>query len=119
MGLPIDTFYFADMETDAGWTVGSAQDDATTGIWVRDDPNGVYESTTLVQPEDDHTPAPGTDCWLTGNDPPGSAQGADDVDGGQTTLSSPIFDLTAYDGVNVRYYRWYTNNTGSSPNSDR
>jgi len=113
-----ETFYVAEMENDGGWTVGDPQDSATSGIWERDDPNGVYENSTEIQPEDDHTPAPGTDCWLTGNDPPGSSQGTDDVDGGQTTLKSPVFDLAAYGGVTVDYFRWYTNNTGNSPGQD-
>jgi len=113
-----ETFYFNEMEVDGGWTSGDPQDTATSGIWERDDPNGVYENTVEVQPEDDHTPAPGTDCWLTGNDPPGSTQGFDDVDNGQTTLKSPVFDLSAYGGVTVDYFRWYTNNTGNSPGQD-
>jgi hypothetical protein len=98
--------------------VGDAGDDATTGIWERVDPNGVWEGGTEVQPEDDATPAPGVMCYITGNDPPGSNQGADDVDGGKTTLLSPWFDLSSVLEAFVSYRRWYTNDTGSSPGQD-
>ncbi|MBN1423028.1 carboxypeptidase regulatory-like domain-containing protein, partial [Candidatus Fermentibacteria bacterium] len=107
-----------DMESDQGWTVGATGDDATSGIWVRCDPNGVWNSSVEVQPEDDATPDPGVMCFITGNDPPGSTQGADDVDNGTTTLLSPWFDLSQYVGVVLNYRRWYTNDTGSSPGLD-
>ena len=35
-----------------------------------------------MQPEDDHTPAPGTICFVTGQGTPGGAVGEADVDGG-------------------------------------
>jgi hypothetical protein len=107
-----------DMESDQGWTIGEGGDTATTGIWVRVDPNGVWEGSVEVQPEDDATPAPGSQCYITGNDPSGSAQGADDVDGGRTTLLSPVLDLSAHDVATVDYARWYTNDTGNSPGLD-
>ena len=52
-----------------GWTAGVPGDDATTGIWVRADPVG-----TAAQPEDDHTPTPGT-----GLEPPVIPCGTGDV----------------------------------------
>ncbi len=107
-----------DFEADQGWTVGAAGDDATTGIWTRVDPVGSYEEGTMVQPEDDHTPAPGVMCFITGNAAPGQGQGENDVDDGRTTLLSPVFDLSGRDHAGVRYFRWYTNNTGFSPNAD-
>ena len=107
-----------DMESDQGWTVGDAGDNASTGIWTRVDPNGVWEGGTLIQPEDDATPAPGIMCWITGNDPPGSNQGTDDVDGGKTTILTPWFDISSYQGVSLTYKRWFTNDTGSSPGQD-
>jgi hypothetical protein len=71
-----------------------------------------------VQPEDDHTLDPGMMCFLTGNDPSGSNQGTNDVDGGKTTLFSPVFDLSVYPNAFVRYWRWYTNDTGYNPGGD-
>jgi hypothetical protein len=40
------------------------------------------------------------------------------VDGGKTTLFSPSFDLSTYPNASVRYYRWYSNDTGASPETD-
>jgi len=107
-----------DMESDTGWVSGDAGDTATSGLWERADPNAIYADTDQVTPEDDHTADPGVNCWVTGNDPSGSAQGADDVDGGHTTLLSPTYDLTGYNNVTASYWRWYTNETGNSPNLD-
>ena len=100
-----------DFESASGWSVGSALDDATTGIWVRGDPIG-----TGAQPENDVTAA-GTDCWFTGQGPPGGGLGDNDVDGGRTTLTSPSIVLGGED-ARISYWRWYSNNTGSTPNTD-
>jgi hypothetical protein len=99
-------------ETNAGWTVGSPVDNATSGFWVLVDPVG-----TLAQPEDDHTPGTGTRCWVTGQGAVGGAIGAADVDGGITTLTSPPLDGSDLGAVLV-YERWYSNNQGSAPNAD-
>ena len=108
-----DTF-----ETDKGWTVGAPDDDATGGIWERADPNATMAGTIMIQPEDDHTPSPGVVCFVTGNSNPGASQGANDIDDGKTTVYSPILDLSSCSNAWVRYYRWYTNNTGGTPDTD-
>lgn len=116
------TEFFDDLETDKGWKVGDPTDDATTGIWERVDPNGTSvgegESAVLVQPESDHTLGAGRICFVTGNASAQSAAGTNDVDGGKTTLFSPMFDLSAYRNPVIRYYRWYSNNAGASPGLD-
>jgi Zn-dependent metalloprotease len=100
--------------TNEGWTVGSPQDTATTGVWVRGDPIG-----TAAQPENDHTPGVGdVNCWFTGQGSPGGSLGENDVDGGRTTVVSPPLDLAGRTGVQVTYWRWYSNDTGASPNAD-
>lgn len=89
-----------EMEVESGWIVDpDGDDDATTGIWVREDPNG-----TNYQPEDDHSPDPGVTAWITGN-LPGAGDGDDDVDGGCTTLQSPVFDLAGSGVVRLSYWR--------------
>ena len=98
--------------SDEGWTGGLPGDDATTGQWERNDPNG-----TAAQPADDTTPSPGVNCWFTGQQA-SSDLGGNDVDGGTTTLLSPILDMTGYSGVRVAYQRWYSNDEGSSPGAD-
>ncbi len=96
------TAAFDDFEADTGWTVGP--DTATSGAWVRVDPNG-----TAIQPEDDHTLDPGTRCFVTGQGTPGGAIGAADVDGGRTVLTSPAYDLAGAADAAISYYRWYAN----------
>jgi hypothetical protein len=100
-----------DFEAPSGWTVGGPLDDATTGIWVQDDPEG-----TSAQSSDDHTPS-GTDCWFTGQGSVGGSVGENDVDNGRTTLTSPVIDLSSGDAL-IRYWRWYNNVAGGAPNAD-
>ena len=99
-------------EATTGWTVGLAGDLAYAGTWINVDPNG-----NEAQPEDDRSPS-GKKCWITGNGPPGGAAFSSDLDGGTTTLTSPAFAVPAGSDPWVRYWRWYSNNTGSNPNSD-
>ena len=91
---------------------GGVGDEATTGVWTRVNPIG-----TAAQPEDDHTKL-GTVCWVTGQGSPGGGLGENDVDGGQTTLTSPTFDLDGAAHAVVSYWRWYSNDTGGGPNAD-
>lgn len=101
-----------DLEVDTGWSVGDPTDTAVTGIWTRADPVG-----TAAQPEDDHTTDPATMCFVTGQGAVGGSVGANDVDGGATTLVSPSFDGSAENSL-VSYWRWFSNGAGSSPNED-
>jgi hypothetical protein len=79
---------------------------------VRVDPVG-----TAAQPEDDRTPT-GTQCFITGQGVVGGGVGDQDVDGGSTTLVSPIYNLAGLDEPTLEYWYWYSNNAGSNPNSD-
>ncbi|HPF12753.1 MAG TPA: hypothetical protein PLJ12_00695, partial [Planctomycetota bacterium] len=110
----VTTFLFNDFEgaTNEGWTGGVAGDTASTGIWTRGNPLG-----TDAQPEDDHTDA-GVNCWFTGQGSVGGALGENDVDGGATTLLSPMFNAAGLANAKVSYWRWYSNNSGSAPNAD-
>jgi choice-of-anchor B domain-containing protein len=78
-----------DLESDLGWTVGSDSDTATTGVWERVIPVG-----TSSAPGEDAS-EPGSFAFVTGNGAPGGAVGANDVDGGSTTLVSPLIDASA------------------------
>ncbi|MEM1448039.1 MAG: S8 family serine peptidase [Planctomycetota bacterium] len=103
---------FDDLEVAGGWTVGAPGDNATTGVWEYGDPIG-----TSAQPENDNTPG-GTNCFFTGNGTPGGSIGENDVDGGSTTLFSPVLDLSLFPDPYVSYFRWYVNN-GNSVVDDR
>ncbi len=101
-----------ELEVATAWAVGDAGDNATTGVWVRVDPAG-----TSAQPEDDFTPGPGVMCYVTGQGSPGGPPGANDVDGGKTTLFSPVFDVPV-DTFTVSYALWFFSNEGGA-NSDQ
>jgi len=100
-----------DFETAAGWSVGTPND-ATTGTWTRGDPLG-----TAAQPENDHTD-PGSQCWFTGQGSVGGSLGENDIDGGSTTLYTPVMDLTGSTNPLISYFRWYSNDSGASPGAD-
>jgi hypothetical protein len=106
VGVLVSVFQDA-FESAQGWTAGVAGDTATSGIWTRVDPVG-----TAAQPEDDHTVL-GTQCFVTGQHTSGGV-GANDVDGGRTTLLSPVIDLSSGDAV-ISYERWFHNSAGANP----
>ena len=108
--VDIDDLY--SFETPVGFSAGAPGDNATTGVWVRVNPNG-----TAAQPEDDNT-ASGTIAWVTGQGSPGGSLGENDVDGGTTSLVSNLIDLAGADSASISYARWYSNDTGTSRNED-
>jgi hypothetical protein len=114
-------WYTDDAEEDRGWSLSLPTDQATAGRWVRETPFGTYNVPgVFVQQDTDHSPF-GTMCYLTGN-----ANAAihsrdvsmDDVDNGSTTLTTPIFDLTKLNQPTIRFWYYYTNNSGSFPGID-
>ena len=108
---------FEDFESETQWEVGFFDDDATAGIWERAIPNATSYEGVDVQPGFDNT-EDGSFCYVTGNAVANNQVGFDDVDGGKTTLISPVFDLSDFSSVIISYWRWYTNNVGDNPNND-
>jgi hypothetical protein len=94
---------------ESGWQTGIEGDDATAGLWVQADPVGTFaeEVGRVIQPEDDHTPGAGSICWVTGNGEPGGLPGGADVDGGCTTLLSPVVNVHGEKEAFVSYARWF------------
>lgn len=70
-----------------------------------------------VQPEDDHTPGPGGFCFVTGNSTPGNPPGTNDVDGGKTTLTTPLLDMAGMTDPHVHFARWFFMNSPGEPDS--
>ncbi|MFH1681574.1 MAG: C25 family cysteine peptidase [Candidatus Eisenbacteria bacterium] len=116
--FPIETVMDDDFETNQSWTVGAGDDDATSGIWLRAEPVGTDYNGYTVQPDSDYTAPPGQLCFITGNANPGESAGTNDVDGGKTTLFSPVFSLAGYSNASVSYAVWYSNDRGSNPGED-
>jgi hypothetical protein len=106
------TVLFDDAEIDLGWSLSAPDDDATYGVWRRRNPIGTATDSSIVQPERDHTPAGGVRCFVTSNVPRGLSPGSGDVDGGKTTLTSPVIDLSDRAFAACRCWRWYTNDAG-------
>jgi hypothetical protein len=110
-----DIVFFDDAEADLGWAKGGPDDDATAGPWRRKNPIGTAADSSLVQAELDHTSGSAVRCFVTGNIIRGMIPDAADVDGGKTTLTSPVIDLSAQASAALRYWKWYSNDTGSGP----
>lgn len=112
----VEAVVFDDVETDIGWISGTTDDTATGGFWERGDPEG-----TLAQPENDYS-AVGVNAWITGL-AAGGGLDANDVDGGQTTLTSPRLDATPPAGLDAEdayltFHYWFSKDTGGFPGSD-
>ncbi|MBU1706542.1 hypothetical protein KKB28_01340, partial [bacterium] len=90
---------------------------ASIGLWERSDPAGTWNSDRPVQPEDDHSSSPGVNCWVT-DGRAGTGIGTYDIDGGKTTLFSPVWDLSGYANAAVELWSWYSNDEGSEPGTD-
>jgi choice-of-anchor B domain-containing protein len=104
-----------EFETNTGWIVNLAADltgfsTATTGTWTRANPVG-----SAAQPEDDVTADPGVFCFVTANGSVGGSVGEADVDGGATSLRSPVLDASGLADPRITYWRWFSNNQGSNP----
>ena len=96
-----------DFETNMGWSVSG---DATDGQWERAVPVGAGDRGDPTADGDGSG-----SCFVTDN-----MAGNSDVDGGSTTLTSPLMDASVGSGQEavLSYYRWYDNAFGASPQAD-
>jgi flagellar hook capping protein FlgD len=105
-------------EVAGDWSVGDIDDTATAGIWGHAMPEGTWgEDDVPCNPDRDHTPDIAFYCWTTGP-LAGGMYWDNDVDGGKTTLFSPVFNLEGIFTATVNYYRWYINNGQNYPLED-
>ena len=107
----IETGYYDDFTFDFGW---STTGNAATGEWERGEPFGTNSGSA---PDADISTDCGTKAYVTGNtddlDP-----NLDDVDEGNTRLTSPVMDLTTYTDPYVNYTRWFHCFHGPNPPDD-
>ncbi|RYD52121.1 MAG: T9SS type A sorting domain-containing protein [Sphingobacteriales bacterium] len=115
-GVGLQVKQAQDFETDiTGWQVGNVSgDNAQSGIWTWAAPIATYQTGTgftalMIQPGANHTVG-GSKCLLTSN--------TGDVDGGQTSVLSPVFDLTGMTTPILEYYRWFSNDRGLNARTD-
>jgi hypothetical protein len=118
LNISLERGFDDDAEYDQGWSLGIEGDNATGGIWVRAVPVGSRVDGKLVQPDEDASPL-GTRCFVTGNAPSPTSDARDnDVDGGKTTLRSPLFGLLGLESPVVTFSYGFSNDCGSNPGSD-
>ncbi|MFI1993981.1 M28 family metallopeptidase [Actinoplanes sp. NPDC020271] len=104
------TVWSDDFETAKGWTAGTT-DTATAGAFERGDPEATSSSGVTTQLG---TAAGGTYALVTGA-AAGSSAGANDLDGGVTTLTSPAITLPSGTlTLNLSWYLAYLNNATSA-----
>ena len=107
-----------DAEKDRGWSLSAPTDQAITGLWTRDVPFGTFNTPgDFVQQDTDHSPN-GTMCYLTGNANAATQSNdvsLDDVDGGSTTLTTPLYDLSTLPEPAIRFWYYYSNDAGDNP----
>jgi len=109
--LPL-VLYHEDFEADDGQWTGIAPNDAATGRFEWADPEG-----TGAQPEDDATPPPGVNAWVTGP-LAGTGLGSFDVDTGTTTIASPLIDITGRPSPQLIVSAFFNNDFGANPGED-
>tara|TARA_B100000809_G_scaffold203900_1_gene205120 strand:- start:1140 stop:3512 length:2373 start_codon:yes stop_codon:yes gene_type:complete len=105
--------YEDDFRFDLGWTVSG---NASSGDWERDLPNGTSFNGEASNPGVDSPLDCSEEAFVTGND--GGQAGSDDIDGGETVLLSPMFDLTSYNDPSINFDRWFFNDGGSGTPND-
>ena len=102
------TVYFDNFETATGWTTSTA-DTATTGRWERGDP----AATTSSGAKQLGTTVSGTFDLVTGA-AAGAAAGDFDVDGGITTIASPLITLSGFGNYNLQFSQYLAHGSNSS-----
>ncbi len=106
--------YRDDAELDLGWSLRDKDDDAHSGSWERGPARGTFITSEnlriAIQADSDATPGTGNHAFFTGLSGSSEEVGANDVDEGRATLTSPAFDLTSYTDPYVGISLWYTRN---------
>ncbi|GIH99244.1 M14 family zinc carboxypeptidase [Planobispora takensis] len=112
-GTPPTTVYSDTFETAAGWTTNaSGTDTAVSGAWERGDP----EATTSSGAKQLGTTVSGTNDLVTGR-LAGASAGANDIDGGVTSIQSPAITLPASGTLSLSL-SWYLAHGSNSSSAD-
>ncbi len=110
----LDRGYEDSFTTDQGWTVQST---ASRGAWERGVPTATYNVEGPGQAGEDSPFDYGEVAYVTGLK--GGNSNANDVDGGFTSLRSPVIDLSDYGaGAMLTYDFWFSNISGTTEPDD-
>jgi len=112
--IAINTGYYDDFSFNYNWTVSGT---ATAGIWERGEPIGTLLGSVESNPDVDVSNDCNVEAFVTGNG--GGGVGDDDVDNGETILTSPVFNVSTMLNAYVNYYRWFVNGGGSGSANDQ
>jgi hypothetical protein len=105
--------FFDDFETDKGWVRNpNSTDTATTGLWERGDPEQTASGASVMQLG---TTTSGVNNLVTGR-LAGVSIGANDVDGGTTSIRSPLITLPA--GTLTLRFSYYLAHLNNSTTAD-
>ena len=109
---PPDTVHSDDLESDTGWTADpDGTDTATSGRWERGTPQPTSWSGTALQ-----LAAAGGDGALVTGAAAGSDPGANDLDGGTSSIRSAPITLPA--GTRTLSFSWYLAHLDNSSSAD-
>jgi len=104
------TIFFDDFETNQGWTTNpNGTDTATTGQWARANP----ETTTSSGTKQLGTTVSGVNDLVTGP-LAGASAGANDIDGGVTSIMSPAITLSGGTNFTLSFSYYLAHGTNSS-----
>lgn len=107
---PVTTVFFDNFETDLGWTRNpNGTDTATTGLWERGDP----QDTNSSGPKQLGTTVSGTNDLVSGATA-GAAAGDNDIDGGTTSIRSPLIALPSTGSLTLSFSYYFAHGTNSS-----
>jgi len=104
--------YVDPMELDLGWSGSIPSDNAVTGRWERGLPIATTQGISdTAQPGVQTTPG-GRYAWFTGLAGSEESAGANDVDDGATSLTSPAFPTAPYNSSDpyLNVFVWYSAN---------
>jgi carboxypeptidase T len=102
------TVWFDNFETATGWSTSTA-DTATAGRWERGDPQATTSSGTKQL----GTAVSGSNDLVTGR-LAGASAGEHDVDGGVTTITSPVIALTGRNAYTLQFSQYLAHGSNSS-----
>ena len=106
--IEMESGYMDEFTFDFGWSVAGT---ATTGIWERGEPNPTNSgSAPALDAEFDCSDK----AFITGNDISLNPD-HDDIDNGDTRLTSPLMDLTSYSDPHLNFTKWFYCYFGATP----
>ncbi len=107
LDVELDRRYADNSTLDLGWSLDAPGDNAVTGRWVRIVPYLGYIASGWVHPAAGPSGAPYDYTFMTGEPPIDQPPQNNDVNGGRTTLTTPLMDLTDHRNPVIRFDRWF------------